>query len=39
MSRLLPIVFGALQLGLVGAATYVLCSASVLNEASVFLAH
>lgn len=38
MSRHFPIVFGTLQLGLVGAATYLLCSANVLTEASVFLA-
>ncbi len=39
MARLLPIMFGALQIGLVGAATFVLCSTNVLNEASVFLTH
>lgn len=36
MNRLFPVAFGALQIGLVGASTYVLCSADVLNHVSVF---
>ncbi|MET3134384.1 hypothetical protein AAKU55_004680 [Oxalobacteraceae bacterium GrIS 1.11] len=39
MPRLFPIMFGALQLGLVGAATYLLCSIDMLNEAAIFFAH
>jgi hypothetical protein len=39
MSHLFPVAFGALQLGLVGAATYILCSAPLLQEALVFFAH
>ncbi|MEC5163146.1 MULTISPECIES: hypothetical protein [unclassified Janthinobacterium] len=39
MSRLFPVAFGALQLGLVAAATYILCSAPLLHEAVVFFAH
>ena len=39
MSRHFPIVFGALHLGIVGAATYLLCSVNLLNEASIFFAH
>jgi len=31
--------FGAIQLGLVGVATYVLCSADLLIEASIFFAY
>lgn len=38
MLRLFPITLGALQLGLVAASTYVLCSADVLTSASIFLA-
>lgn len=36
MSRLIPISFGALQIGLAGAAMYLLCSADVLHQASVY---
>lgn len=39
MSRLIPVTFGALQLGLAGVTTYILCSAPVLNEAVLFFAH
>ncbi|MFM9433666.1 hypothetical protein ACFDR9_000707 [Janthinobacterium sp. CG_23.3] len=39
MSHLFPVAFGALQLGLVAAATYILCSAPLLHEAVVFFAH
>ena len=39
MSRHLPIVFGVFQLGLAGAAAYLLCSVDLLNEASLFFAH
>lgn len=37
MNRIFPVAFGALQIGLVGVATYILCSANLLNEASVYL--
>lgn len=37
MKRELPLTSGALLLGLVGAATYMLCSADVLNDAALFL--
>ena len=38
MLRLSPMTFGALQMGLVAASTYVLCSADLLNNVSIFLA-
>ena len=36
MSRLIPISFGALQIGLAAAAMYILCSADVLHQGSVY---
>jgi len=36
MSRLIPISFGALQIGVAGLAIYLLCSADVLHQASVY---
>jgi len=36
MSRLIPISFGALQIGLAAAAMYILCSADVLHQSSVY---
>ena len=36
MSRLIPISFGALQIGLAAAAVYILCSADVLHQTSVY---
>ena len=36
MSRLIPISFGALQIGLAAAAVYILCSADVLHQSSVY---
>jgi hypothetical protein len=39
MSRLLPITVGAIQIGLAGLATYILCSANTLNEVALFLSH
>ncbi len=37
MKRELPLAAGALLLGLVSAATYMLCSADMLNESALFL--
>lgn len=37
--RLFPFAFGALQIGLVSASVYVLCSADMLTGASLFLPH
>ena len=39
MSRHFPIMFGAAHLGVAGAATYLLCSVNLLNEAAIFFAH
>lgn len=36
MSRLIPISFGALQIGLAMAAMYILCSADVLHQSAVY---
>jgi hypothetical protein len=36
MSRLIPISFGALQIGLAAAAMYILCSADVLHQTAVY---
>ncbi len=36
MSRLIPFSFGAFQISLAGAAMYILCSADVLHQASVY---
>ena len=36
MSRLIPISFGALQIGLAAAAMYILCSADVLHQSAVY---
>lgn len=36
MSRFIPISFGALQIGLAAAAMYILCSADVLHQNSVY---
>jgi len=36
MSRFIPISFGALQIGVAGAAMYLLCSADVLHQASIY---
>ena len=36
MSCLIPISFGALQIGLAAAAVYILCSADVLHQTSVY---
>ncbi len=39
MARFLPLTYGTALLGLAGASTYVLCSADVLNELTLFLIH
>ena len=36
MSRLIPFSFGAFQISLAGAAVYILCSADVMHQASVY---
>ncbi|MBB5370872.1 hypothetical protein HDE74_004453 [Janthinobacterium sp. K2Li3] len=36
MTRLIPISFGALQIGLAGLAMYLLCSVDVLHQASIY---
>lgn len=39
MSRLIPFTVGALQMGLLGVSTYILCSVDTLGQATLFLSH
>lgn len=39
MNRLFPVAFGAIQMGMVGVSTYVLCSANLLHDMAVYLPH
>jgi hypothetical protein len=39
MSRLIPVTVGALQMGLLGLSTYILCSVDTLDQVTLFLSH